>query len=271
MSMLGRAALAPLAAGLLTLAATSCERPAPRAPVIADDALTVFAAASLREVFTTLAADFEREHPGVRVTLHTAGSQELRTQLQHGARADVLATADERTMEELVAAGLVAAPVPFARNHLVVVVSRAASASITTLAELPGAERIVLAAPEVPAGRYADELLRRAAGPLGADFHKRVLARVVSRELNVKQVLAKLRMGEADAAVVYASDIVGLQEVTALPLPPGIEVVATYPMATVAGAEHPSLARAWQELVLSTRGQGVLQGAGFLPVAGPPP
>lgn len=262
----GAAALA----ALLSCVA-SCSRDAPAAPRVEEDALTVFAASSLREVFTALAADFEREHPGARVSLAFAGSQELRTQLEHGARADLYASADTEPMDALARAERVAAPVPFARNRVAVVVSRQAAASICTLADLPKAERIVLAAPTVPAGRYADELLRRAALPLGADFPARVMERVVSRELNVRQVLAKLLLGEADAAVVYQSDVAGRPELTALPLPEGVLVVATYPMATVVGAEHPGLARAWQELVLSTRGQLALQDAGFLPVAGPAP
>lgn len=267
------AVLARVLAAVLAAVAClgACARPPPEPARVEEDALTVLAASSLREVFTALATDFEREHPGVKVSFAFAGSQELRTQLEHGARADIYASADPEPMDALSRAGLVTAPVSFARNRLAVVVSKEAATSIRTFAELPQASRIVLAAQSVPAGRYADELLRRAALPLGADFPARVMKRVVSRELNVKQVLAKLLLGEADAAVVYRSDVTGHPELVLLPLPEGVDVVATYPMATVVGAPHPTLARSWQELVLSARGQLLLRDAGFLPIAEPTP
>ncbi|WP_437735482.1 molybdate ABC transporter substrate-binding protein [Sorangium sp. So ce1335] len=234
-----------------------------------EDRLIVFAAASLRDVFTALGEDFERAHAGVEVTFNFAGTQELRAQLEHGAAADVFASADQRHMDELVRAGRAAGPVVFARNEPVIVVARESAGAIRGLADLPAASRVVLGAPEVPIGRYTLAILDRAAASLGADFRARVEARVVSRELNVRQVLTKVRLGEAQAGVVYRTDAQAAQDgVAIVPIPPDLNVVAEYPIAIVAGAAHPGLARAWVDFVLSEAGQRALRGAGFVAPSG---
>lgn len=234
-----------------------------------EDRLVVFTAASLRDVFTALGEDFVRAHAGVAVTFSFAGTQELRAQLEHGAAADVLASADRRHMDELVKAGRAAGPVVFARNEPVIVVARESAGAIRGLADLPAASRIVLGAPEVPIGRYTLAILDRAAASLGADFRARVEARVVSRELNVRQVLAKVRLGEAQAGVVYRTDVQAAQDgVAIVPIPPEINVVAEYPIAVVTGAAHPGLARRWVDFVLSEAGQSALRRAGFVAPSG---
>ncbi|WP_437877411.1 molybdate ABC transporter substrate-binding protein [Sorangium sp. So ce513] len=256
-----------LAAFLVSVA--GCKGSEPARGQGGEDRLVVFAAASLRDVFTALGEDFERAHAGVDVTFNFAGTQELRAQLEHGAAVDVFASADRRHMDELVEAGRAAGPVVFARNEPVIVVARESAGAIRGLADLPAASRVVLGAPEVPIGRYTQAILDRAAGPLGADFRARVEARVVSRELSVRQVLTKVRLGEAQAGVVYRTDAqAGQDGVAIVPIPPDINVVAEYPIAVVTGAAHPGLARAWVDLVLSEAGQSALRRAGFVAPSG---
>lgn len=253
--------------GILCALLLGCESTTPTlepAPAPREEQLVVFAAASLREAFTALARDFERDHPGAQVTLNFAGSQELRTQLEQGARADVFASADERHMQSLLQAQLVEAPVVFAYNEPVLVVSAEARALVPDFASLANASRIVLGAPEVPIGRYAVQILARASESLGANFNARVSGQVVSYELNVRQVLAKVALGEAQAGIVYRSDVGSSSEkLTVVTIPSAFNVVATYPIAPVKGRAHPLLSRAWIELVRSERGQRALTSAGF--------
>jgi molybdate transport system substrate-binding protein len=164
--------------------------------------------------------------------------------------------------------------VVFARNEPVLVVTAAAAAGapgVRTLADLPAAGRIVLGGPEVPIGRYSVAILDKAAGLYGADFRARVEARVVSRELNVKQVLAKVTLGEADAGIVYRSDVTpappGLVVVS---VPDSVNLIASYPIAAVAGAPRAELARAFIDLVLSPEGQRALGARGFAPAGARP-
>ncbi|WP_437962571.1 molybdate ABC transporter substrate-binding protein (plasmid) [Sorangium sp. So ce119] len=260
--------LPPLLLAACIVSGVGCGRSEP-APVKGEDRLVVFAAASLRDAFTAMGGDFERAHAGVEVTFYFAGTQELRAQLEHGAAADVFASADQRHMDELVKAGRAVSPVVFARNEPVIVVARESAGAIRGLADLPAASRIVLGAPEVPIGRYTLEMLDRASASLGADFRARVEGKVVSRELNVRQVLTKVRLGEAQAGVVYRTDAQAAQDgVTVVAIPPEINVVAEYPIAVVAGAARSGLARAWVDFVLSEAGQRALRGAGFLAPAG---
>ncbi len=228
--------------------------------------MTVFAAASLREAFTSLGTAFEAAHPEAHLVFSFAGSQTLRAQIEQGAPADVFASADERHMQALVAARRVQEPRAFATNELVVVVARARAGSLKTLAALPEAARIVLGAPEVPVGAYTARMLERATRTLGADFETRVEARVVSREPDVRQVLAKVALGEADAGVVYRTDALAAKDKVALvPIPSEDNVRATYPVAVTLGARAPELARAFVESLSSPAGQRALAERGFLP------
>ena len=228
--------------------------------------LVVFEAASLREAFAGLAARFEKEHPGTHVVTNAAGSQELRAQIEQGAAADVFASADERHMSALVGEGLVAAPVLFACNEPVVVVRSGLAGSLKTFADLPRAERIVVGAPEVPIGAYADQVWQRAARKLGANFAARVQAKIVSREANVRQVLAKVVLGEADAGVVYRSDArAAAGKVAVVAIPAELNVTASYPIAVLKAAPHAEAARAFVDLVRSPTGLAALREAGFVP------
>ena len=246
----------PLLALLLLLGATpAAARQRPE--------LVVFEAASLKEALAPLAAAFEAAHPPARVILDAAGSQELRAQIEHGAPADVFVSADHRQMDPLVAAHLVETPVRFACNRPVLV-TRLGLDTIASLADLPRAQRLVLGAPEVPIGAYAERVFRRAATLYGADFPARVQARVVSRELNVRQVLAKVILGEADAAVVYASDAAAARgKVRVVALPPAADVLAEYPIARVRAGAQPALARAFLDFVRGPAGVAALKEAGF--------
>lgn len=240
---------------------------APSAPDASPPRLTVFAASSLREAFTALQPGFEAAHPGAQVVFSFAGSQELRTQLEHGALADVFASADQAQMAPLVASGRVREPSIFARNELVLAVRREAADELRSLADLPAAKRVVLGGAEVPVGRYAAQVLDRAESAYGAGFRGRVEARVVSREPNVRQVVAKLRLGEADAALVYRSDLAAAgPDVVAVAIPPELNAIAEYPVAVVAETRQPALAAAWIALLSAPEGARALSSAGLRPV-----
>ena len=222
--------------------------------------LGVFAAASLREVFTAIGQAFRQSKRPLAISFNFAGTQELRTQLEHGARVDVFAAADRQHMAALLGRGRVETPVVFAVNEPVVVVAEHLAHRLRTFDDLPNASRIVMGAPEVPIGRYALRLLDRA----GPKFRARIESKVVSRELSVKQVLAKVRLGEADAGFVYRSDSRAAPRLPLLAIPPNINVVAEYPIAVVAGSMQPELARAFVGFVMSRPGREALIRAGFL-------
>lgn len=263
-----RFAITMVAAGLLAPPA-GCKRSEAASPP-RENRLVVFAAASLRDVFSSIGKDFRRLHPGVELTFNFAGAQELRTQLEHGAAADVFASADRRHMDKLVRAGLAALPVVFTRNEPVLIVATEAAGTVRSFGDLPKAARIVVGTPEVPIGQYTLKILERAQATLGPDFRARVEARVVSFELNVRQVLTKVSLGEAQAGVVYRTDARSARDrVTVVPIASDINVIADYPIAVVTGTVHPVLARAWVDYVLSAAGQRALRDAGFLaPVNG---
>jgi len=230
--------------------------------------LVIFEAASLKDVFAGLAQRFEKDHPGTKVVTNAAGSQELRAQIEHGAAADLFASADRKHMDALAAQGLVVSPSVFTCNQPVVVLRTALASTIKTFADLPAAARIVIGTPEVPIGAYTLQILQKAAARYGADFPQRVQAKVASRELNVRQVLSKVVLGEADAGLVYRSDArAAVGKVVVLPIPPELNVTAEYPIAVLKGAPNPELARRWIELLKSTAGAAALREAGFLPCA----
>jgi molybdate transport system substrate-binding protein len=247
---------------ILTLVLVSaCASNTPR-PVTVK--LTVFTAASLTEAFGEMAAMFESTHPGVNVTLNFAGSNTLRAQIEAGARADVFASANTKEMNTLVANGFVAegAVQIFVANQLVIITPTENRAGLSTVDDLalPGL-KLVLAAEEVPVGRYARQILENA----GADFKAKVLANVVSNETDVKQVLAKVQLGEADAGIVYASDAVATPALPVIEIPPEWNVLAEYPIAPLVNAPQPKLADEFLAFVLSPNGQSILQKWGFSP------
>lgn len=231
--------------------------------------LTVFAAASLTDAFTEIGQDFESAHPGVTVALNFAGSQSLRTQIEAGAVADVFASANTKEMDTLVTDGFIPADSAqfFLTNKLVVILPAGNPANIQSLEELanPGL-KLVLAAEEVPVGKYARQALENLNTLYGADYKDNVLANVVSNEDNVKQVVTKVQLGEADAGIVYTSDAVAAPELPIIEIPADYNVVARYPIAALTAAPQPELAAEFIAYVLSPEGQAVLQKWGFSPV-----
>ncbi len=218
--------------------------------------LEVLAAASLTETFTELAARFEEDHPGVTVRLVFDSSATLAEQVDQGAPADVLATADERTMQDVVDAGNAAdEPVLFASNRLVLVTPADNPAGIRSVDDLEDpAVSYVVCVPSAPCGTVARTVLD-AAG---------VTAPAASEEVDVKAVLAKVTLDEADAGLVYASDAVAAGDrVTTVRIPVAEDAVTRYPVAALAEADDPDLADDWVDLVLSAQGQQVLRDAGF--------
>jgi molybdate transport system substrate-binding protein len=232
----------------------------------------VFAAASLSEAFADIAHEFERAHPGTRVLLELAGSQQLVAQIEQGAAADVFASADPRWMDELKDHGLALAPVTFARNRLVVIVPRTNPARIGRLQDLarPGV-KIVLGAEAVPVGTYSREVLENLSRTVGfeASFSRRVLANVVSEEENVKSVVGKVQLGEADAGLCYRSDVTPpvARFVRVFTIPDSANVLATYPIAVLGASAHAEAAKAFVALVTSPHGQELLRRRGLIPVA----
>ena len=232
--------------------------------------LTVFAAASLTEAFTQAAGTFEEERPGVSVSVHYAGSQQLRTQLEHGARADVFASADWRQMEGVIASGLVLGqPRDLATNRLVVITPGASGSGnaggLEYLAE--SGVKLVLAAPNVPAGAYAREVIHGLEDDpaFGTTYPEQVLSNVVSWETNVRSVVQKVALGEADAGIVYQTDANSVQPggVRVIPIPDESNVTARYPIAVLRGASQPELARSFVRFMATGRGQDVLVRHGF--------
>ncbi len=228
--------------------------------------LVVFAAASLREAFMEAGRAFEASHPGVAVTFQFAGSHEIRAQLEAGARADVVATADERTMSALQSSGRITRSIVFARNTLVAVLTPEAARTVRTFEGVAEARRIVLGLPEVPIGAYAAEILERAGEP----FRAAVEARVVSREHNVRQLLVKVRLGEADAAIVYRTDALTAPELATIEIPKKWAVSVRHHAAVVSDAAHRELAEEWLAALAAAPGQATLMRAGFLPAAEEP-
>jgi molybdate transport system substrate-binding protein len=231
--------------------------------------LTVFAAASLSDAFEEIGRDFEVANPGVEVLFNFAGSSALAAQIAAGAPADVFASANWPQMENVAQAGLLAGPPSaFARNRLTLVVPAANPAGITTVRDLatPGL-KLVLPVSGVPARVYADSLLSRiaAAPTYGPAFLSGVYANLVSEEDNVRLAQVKVALGEADAGIVYTSDVTPdiADDVRVIALPNGAQPMISYPIAALAGAADPALAQAFIAAVLSPEGQAVLSAWGF--------
>ena len=230
--------------------------------------LTVFAAASLTDAFTEIGNNFEDANPGTTVSFNFAGSQALRTQIEEGAPADVFASANKTEMDTLVTDTLVAqdAPQQFLNNKLVVILPADNPAGLEKLEDLamPGI-KLVLAAEEVPVGKYARQAFDSMNGQFGTDFKDKVLANVVSNEDNVKQVVSKIQLGEADAGIVYTSDAVAAPGLKTIEIPADLNVIAKYPIAPLVKSENADLAKAFIAFVLSAEGQAILQKWGFTP------
>lgn len=245
------------AALLMSLAGVTAGcSPAPSGTVAGAGSLTVFAAASLERSFTVLADQFEDEHPHTRVHLSFAGSSDLAAQIIEGAPADVFASADARTMASVDDAGLVNGdPVPFASNRLQIAVPPGNPASIHNLADVAADDVVsVVCAPQVPCGAAA-VVVERAAG---------IRIHPASEELAVTDVLGKVASGEADAGLVYVTDVLASDgRVLGIEFPESRQAVTNYLAAALTGQGNAGMARAFVEAVAGSAGQSVLRDAGF--------
>ena len=252
----------------------------------------MFAASSLTEVMTHIIQDFRVDRPGVHVELNLAGSQELRLQLEHGARADIFLSADPRQMELAAAGGLTAGqPVVFATNRMVVIAAKPSGANpgseqlrdrpwSSGAGELAALKRLAdpgvslaLASPEVPAGAYAREAIQRLEGLFVSEMDHyacKVLANTATEEANVRSVAMKVALGEVDRGFVYATDAMTpfvSENTVQIPIPPEASPEATYLAAAVetssTGARSPELADRFIRYLLSPPGQQVMQSHGF--------
>jgi molybdate transport system substrate-binding protein len=218
--------------------------------------LTVFAAASLKTTFTEIGAQFEQAHPGTKVTFSFAGSSDLVAQLQQGAPADVFASADTKNMDKATADSLTTGtPVGFASNTLEIAVPPGNPAKVATLADLakPGVT-VVVCAPAVPCGAAATKVEAAA----------RVDIKPVSEEQSVVDVLGKVTWGEADAGLVYVTDVKSAGDaVEGIEFAESSAAVNTYPVATLRSSRNPALADAFLHAVTGEPGQGILAAAGF--------
>jgi molybdate transport system substrate-binding protein len=233
--------------------------------------LSVAAAASLKDAFTEAASAYKASHPGVAVQLAFDASSTLRTQIEQGAPVDVFASADTTNPQQLVDHGLATGPVrPIARNQLVIVVPHRADAIVASPQDLArSGVKVIAAGSEVPITKYATQLVANLARQPGypADYAARVAANIVSREDNVRAILAKVALGEGDAGIVYVTDA-RAADVGTVDVLPGANVVATYGAVVTRGSSHPAEAAAFVDWLASPDGQAVLGRFGFLPAAG---
>lgn len=223
--------------------------------------LNVFAAASLKEAFTSLARRYEQTHSDAKVRLNFAGSQTLAVQIENGAPADVFASAADKNLRQIrFDAGSYRV---FAENALTIAV-RKGYRGVRSFRDLDRAPSLVVAAPQVPVGAYTQECFQKASVKFGSAWLGRVNGHIVSREIDVKAVLAKIALGEADAGIVYASDVAtSAGKVTGISIPRTFNVIAKYPIAIPIHAGNKVAARQFIDLVTSTAGQAILRRNGF--------
>ncbi|MGW0188659.1 molybdate ABC transporter substrate-binding protein [Streptomyces sp. NPDC003362] len=215
--------------------------------------LTVLAASSLTDVFETAATAYEKAHPGTKITFSFAGSQELVAQVSQGSPADVLVTADTKSMDKVKSdAGT---PTIIAKNRLVIATGKGNPHKVDELKDLADGDlKVVLAAPEVPVGKYSRQILDA----------QGIAVKPVSQEPNVRAVLSKVELGEADAGLVYKTDAESAADkVDAVRIPDAQNAVAEYPAATLKDSENAEAAAAFVAWLSSPEGQKILQDAGF--------
>jgi len=223
--------------------------------------LNVLAAASLTEAFTQLARTYQSDHPGWTVKLNFAGSDQLAAQIEQGVPADVYAAASPKYPQELQARDMLGATTTFATNSLILIVPPSNPAHIMSPGDLTKGAKLVVGDPAVPVGAYTEGVLEHL-GISDSDLN------IVSKEQDVKSVLSKVELGEADAGFVYVTDALSAgDKVKQLQLPASAEATATYPIGIVSASNQTEAAQQWIDLVTGPDGQKVLQGLAF----GPPP
>jgi molybdate transport system substrate-binding protein len=222
-------------------------------------ALTVFAATSLTNAFTTLAKMYAHDHPGWHVALSFAGSDALAAQLEQGVRADVYAAASPKYPEQLQGEKLLGATANFATNSLVLIVPPDNPAGIAGVADISKGAKLVVGDPAVPIGAYTETVLSN----LGIDPSS---LNIVSREPTVTPIVQKVELGEADAGFVYVTDALAVgDKVKQIALPAAAQATVVYPIGIVSGSKQAKAAQQWIDLVTSAQGQQVLSGLGFGP------
>lgn len=256
--MRNRSFLWLVGAVLLSACGSTSSASAGPSPTPLNGNISVLAAASLAASFNALGTSFQTANPGVTVKFDYAGTPTLVTQIEQGAPADVFASADTTNMDKLKADGFTTgASQVFAHNQLEIVVAPGNPKSINGLADLAKSGVIYISeGPTVPAGKYALQALAKAG----------VTVTPKSLETDVKSVVGKIELGEADAGIVYTTDVTAAgSKVTGVPIPDADNVIATYPIVTVKGTKNSGLANAFVAYVLSPAGQATLQSFGFLP------
>ncbi len=241
-------------------------------PTSSASSLTVFAAASLTQAFGELGALYQKQNNGTAAVYNFAGSQQLAQQITNGAPADVFASANNSQMDVAVKSGRIdkATAKTFVTNRLIVIFPKDNPAQVTQLQDLAkDGLHLILADKAVPVGQYALDFLDKAVKDpaYGSDFKDRVIAQVVSYEDNVKSVLSKVVLGEADAGIVYLTDVTGdaKDKVGHLDIPDALNVIAVYPIAPLKDSSLPELTQKFIDLVLSADGQAILAKYGFSP------
>ena len=238
-------------------------------PTAKDVGLTVYAASSLKGALEAVRTAYQAATPGPTLTMASGSSSTLRTQIEQGAPADIFLSADQANPTKLVDAGLTDGPaLDFAGNTLVVIVPTSNPARISTPADLAGPGiKIIAAGADVPITRYATQVVANLANQPGypAGFAAAYVANVASKEEDVKAVVAKVELGEGDAAIVYATDATASTKVTSIEIPPAANVAATYAGVVVKASAHVAAAHAFLAWLAGPGGQPVLARFGFAP------
>jgi molybdate transport system substrate-binding protein len=212
--------------------------------------ITVFAAASLKEAFTTIGKQFEAAHPGVKVTFSFGASSALATQIISGAPADVFASASPKNMQQVVTAGDASNPVNFVKNVMEVAVPPSNPAHVTSVNDLAKSSvKVALCQPQVPCGATALKVFKNA----------KITVKPVTLQPDVKSVLTQVELGNVDAGVVYVTDVHAAgAKVLGVPIPASVEASTEYPIAAISKSGNSALAQAFVAYVLSPAGQSVL-------------
>jgi len=235
-------------------------------------AVTAYVAANATDPFNLIIKQFQAAHPGDKVQASYAGTQILFTQFQQGAPVDVFLSADEAHAKQAVQDGLIPSYYPVSRNTEVIVVPKANPAGITSLRDLATKPaKLVIGVPNVPIGIYTREILANADTQYGATFDKQVLGHVVSTETDVKQVAHKIALGEADAGIVYRTDITAdlANQVTIIPIPAAFQVIATNYAGVATHAPHQAQAKQLLDYLLGPGGQAAFAEFNYLPLTAP--
>lgn len=263
-----------LATTVVATTVASTTSAATTAAATATGELVVYAAASLTDSFNEVKSELEKANPGLKITYNFAASNQLRTQLEQGAKADVFASADQVQMDNALKAGLVNdGGRVFVRNRLVLVVPKNNPGKVEKLQDLARSGlKVVFAQKDVPVGNYTSQALEKLSKDpaYGSDFQSKVEANIVSREGNVKQVASKVQLGEADAGVVYLSDVTPniTSQLTVIDIPDQFNTLASYPIAPLKAAPNAAGAKVFINYVVGEKGQAILKKNNFVPVVG---